>query len=627
MPKILEQLNRPVDRLCRRPMHLRAAVVLLVPALVLLLSQFITIQSVEKTAEWFVRYPGNALYGWFVLALVQLNLWGATGSLFWSSFLLIVPGEVLSFVSYYENIVNGVPLRVSDFVMVGAAGSLISFLGELRPTLAGAVSVAAGILLLVLLYKLTRGSPRLGRGSRAVIAASSLLVMVVVTLPQINTVPLWEHEETVAESYARQGFLLGLYRSVAPTVVEQPARYSQEWMEQILAEIPEDEGTNAAGEVQPTVVFFMSESFFDVTRLPNVEFSGDPVSSYHALSKACTSGHFYSNTYGGGTGNVEMEVFTGLSSSMLGVHVTPTTMDEELYGSLPSIVKLFKAQGYQTAVVHAFSDELYNRGVTFPRIGFDELYFEDSFPENTERKGGYISDSALVDQAIRVYEQRDKSKPMFLYVLSMENHQPYPEDKFEENCPITATGETLTELEEGILNSIVTGIYDADQSLRKIVNYFAEQEEPVMLVFWGDHLPSLYTGTETGTVYTSLYFVGADDLNGLTEEELKRMVSTDYLIWTNYEQEPLPDEDTSSMMLGVQVLDRLGIPKSPFFRYVSHLEDSMLLYREKLFLAADGTPTRDIPEQLLPEIQTYAAMLYDMLYGEQYITDRLNAVP
>lgn len=623
----MANLATKLKRLSTDSIFIHAAVILLVPALVLLLSQFITIQSVGETLRWFAEYPINAAKGWFVLFLLLLILYGATGSLFWGSGLLIVPCMILSFVSYYENVVNGVPLRISDFVMVGAAGSLVNFLGELKPTLAGVVSVVAGILLLVLLRRYTRSSHKPRRSSRAVMAVGALTVMVVVTLPQINTVPLWEQEETVAETYARQGFLLGLYHSIAPTVVEKPANYSQEWMEQVLEQIPEDTGDQTAAETQPTVIFFMSESFFDVTRLPNVEFSGDPVSTYHALSKACTSGHFYSNTYGGGTGNVEMEVFTGLSSSMLGVHVTPTTMNEELYQSLPSIAKLFKAQGYQTAAVHAYSDELYNRAVTFPQIGFDQMYFEDSFPKNAQRKGGYISDSALVDQAIRVYEQRDKSKPLFLYVLSMENHQPYPEDKFEENCPITATGEGLTELEEGILNSIVTGIYDADQSLRKIVNYFAQQEEPVMLVFWGDHLPSLYTGTETGTVYTSLNFVGADDLEGLTEEELKRMVSTDYVIWTNYEEEPLPDEDTSAMMLGVQVLDRLGIPKSPFFRYVSHLEDSMLLYREKLFLAADGTPSRDIPEELMPEIQTYAAMLYDMLYGEQYITEQLNTVP
>ena len=78
------------------------------------------------------------------------------------------------------------------------------------------------------------------------------------------------------------------------------------------------------------------------------------------------------------------------------------------------------------------------------------------------------------------------------------------------------------------------------------------------------------------------------------------------------------------MMLGVQVLDRLGFAKPCFFDYVSYLGQDMLLYREKLFLTADGTASREIPEELMPEIERYAAILYDMLYGEQYITEQLN---
>lgn len=213
---------------------------------------------------------------------------------------------------------------------------------------------------------------------------------------------------------------------------------------------------------------------------------------------------------------------------------------------------------------------------------------------------------------------------MFLYVLSMENHQPYPADKFEKNSPIQAEGYDLTEEEQGVLDSIVTGIHDADASLGKMIRYFSQQKEPVMLVFWGDHLPSLYTGMESSTVYTGLDFVEAASLDDLTENELKKMVSTNYLIWTNYEEEPLPDQDTSSMMLGVQVLDRLGFAKPCFFDYVSYLGQDMLLYREKLFLTADGTASRGIPEELMPEIERYAAILYDMLYGEQYVTEQLN---
>ncbi len=70
--------------------------------------------------------------------------------------------------------------------------------------------------------------------------------------------------------------------------------------------------------VKPNVVLVVSESFFDPTRLPGVSFSADPVPNFHALADAFPSGVFLSNTYAGGTGNVEMELFTGIPSAFLG---------------------------------------------------------------------------------------------------------------------------------------------------------------------------------------------------------------------------------------------------------------------------------------------------------------------
>ena len=67
----------------------------------------------------------------------------------------------------------------------------------------------------------------------------------------------------------------------------------------------------------PDIIFVTSESFFDVTRLPGLTFSQDPLPNFHRLSETCTNGPFLSNTYGGGTGHVEMEMFTGLTSSLL----------------------------------------------------------------------------------------------------------------------------------------------------------------------------------------------------------------------------------------------------------------------------------------------------------------------
>lgn len=109
---------------------LRIPMLLLVPACILFLSQYITIQSLWGTLCWFGGHLAAAAGGWGLLLLILLVLYAASGSLFWSSILLTVPCVVLPFVSYYENLVNGVPFRISDFFMVGAAGMPDWFFGR-----------------------------------------------------------------------------------------------------------------------------------------------------------------------------------------------------------------------------------------------------------------------------------------------------------------------------------------------------------------------------------------------------------------------------------------------------------------------------------------------------------------
>lgn len=73
----------------------------------------------------------------------------------------------------------------------------------------------------------------------------------------------------------------------------------------------------ATTDIKPNVVFIMSEAFWDVTSLPNVTFSEDPIPNFHALSKECISGYMLSPTYGGVTDNVEFEVMTAFSLKYL----------------------------------------------------------------------------------------------------------------------------------------------------------------------------------------------------------------------------------------------------------------------------------------------------------------------
>jgi phosphoglycerol transferase MdoB-like AlkP superfamily enzyme len=253
---------------------------------------------------------------------------------------------------------------------------------------------------------------------------------------------------------------------------------------------------------RPSIVFLMSESFFDVTKLPNVTFSEDPLPNFHRLSASSTNGGFHSNTYSGGTGNVEMEMFTGISGVMLKESETLTSLASgERYRALPSMVRQLREAGYRTTAIHAHTNSLFERSLSFPAIGFEEVLFSDSFPEDVEIKGGYVSDMALAREMIRLFEARSQADPHFLYALSMENHQPYTANKFAEPLEIELSSPVLTQEDLGVLSALVQGLMDADESLGFLLDYFEAQDEPVIFVFCGDHLPGMYLSKEE-TVYS-----------------------------------------------------------------------------------------------------------------------------
>ena len=406
----------------------------------------------------------------------------------------------------------------------------------------------------------------------------------------------------------------------------EPDAYSEDGMNRILLQLKADAEETGEPEAEPNVILLVSESFFDPTRLPGVEFDADPIPNFHALAEEFPTGAFLSNTYAGGTGNVEMELFTGIPSAFLGAGESLTSLqDPTAYSRVPSLARAFGDAGYETFFVHSYGDILYDRDMNIPRMGFDQLVYQEDFTVDKTYAGGYVSDDTLADQLIAQFEAKGDG-PLFLYGLSMENHQPYYAGKFDTPAPVAAAAEGLTEEEQGVLDALLHGLWDADAALGKLVDYFSQVEEPTILVFVGDHLPGLSLDAG-GTLYTSLGYSSTSDTSQWAPEELKRMHATDILVWNNYGAELELGAETSCTLLGTQLLGWAGVPKPLYFQWVDRAMDQMLLYRERLFVTADGTPWHEPTEDCAALVADWKNIVYDMLYGEQYITQALTEPP
>lgn len=595
------------------------------PLATVFLCQAVMLQSLPAAWEWMMAHPFAALWSYVVLLLLQMCLERMTTSLFFAVAAIFIPCFLLAVASYLKTLANGVPLLLSDLTMIGQTAEITGFLNP-QVGIGGLtwLSILIALILLFLVFLWTRPLHRMGRLKRLLTAGGLALALVTVLLLPVTgaLMDAEEEGENQAGRNDRLGVLAGMYAAARKRVGEEPDEYTEDNMNRILLRISADAPRVVAPQEKPNVVVILSESFFDPTRLPNITYSTDPVPNYHALARKFPSGRFATNAYAGGTGLAEMEILTGVPAGMVeGEEVLTTISAAGAYDRIPSIVKAFIGQGYETAYVHSHTDTLYGRTDHIPALGFQTILFRDDFTVERTTTGGYVSDDTFADQLIAQFEK--KEGPIFLYGLSMENHQPYRTNKFDEPSPVEATSHLLEGDALKMTESMLHGIYDADASLGKLIDYFSKVEEPTILVFMGDHLPRPIFG-ENDTLYDRLGYSSSADTMTWSPEELQWMLETDYLVWNNYGAELDVPETLSTAGIGSRLLDWAGLPKPLYFYWVDTAMESMRIYRDRLFITADGVPYHEPPAECEAVVKRFRTIVYDILYGEHYAAQALT---
>lgn len=169
-----------------------------------------------------------------------------------------------------------------------------------------------------------------------------------------------------------------------------------------------------------------------------------------------------------------------------------------------------KAAGYQTVFMHPHSLEFYGRNQLMPVIGFDAVD-DCSTVQHTPLPGEYMSDTVLGEAIINRLE--GATAPLFLYAVTMENHAPWP------GSPQEALQHYLRHLQS------------SDAMLGRLMAWLEEQDKLALLVFFGDHRPSIqgiaYQDRERSTPYVALSFPEckkATSTCALTPAELHHLI-------------------------------------------------------------------------------------------------------
>lgn len=328
--------------------------------------------------------------------------------------------------------------------------------------------------------------------------------------------------------YQTNGFAAGFVSFLQKMKVEKPAGYTETAVEQLLDSYIDEEGTSStadASQKKPTIIAIMNESFSDLSALGPLSCTEEHLAFLHSLKddpRTIEYGWNYVSTRGGGTSTTEFEYLTGNSMAFTN-GINPYSGFD--FTDVPSMVSNLKSQGYHTIAMHPEYAENWRRNLVYPKLGFDEFMFIDSFAESDRTIWDRVSDLGDYQKLIEVYEAQ--TGPSFIFNVTMQNHGGY---EFLSELP----SEEIVDIDEAYRGYTDVQMYEsliakADKSLAYLMHYFEKVDEPVILCFFGDHQPSLNSEFEN-----ALQEAGrtAEDTDlSITET----CYAVPYFIWSNYD--------------------------------------------------------------------------------------------
>lgn len=104
---------------------------------------------------------------------------------------------------------------------------------------------------------------------------------------------------------------------------------------------------------------------------------------------------------------------------------------------LPSLPRLLKDNGYQTATFHTNVVEFWNRGELYDSLGFDHYYDRSFFGEDDVFFFGASDDTLYSKTADKLKEMSNEGQPFYAQIISMSAHHPFtiPEEKYRMKLP------------------------------------------------------------------------------------------------------------------------------------------------------------------------------------------------
>ena len=443
----------------------------------------------------------------------------------------------------------------------------------LSPGLVVAVLIGLGILVLFFIWMFRKGWKFQGKMRywlNIPLIVVGVAAFALTSKLAIDNRLLSTYFGNIAYAYQDYGYPYCLAVTIFDTGINEPNGYSKALMEDIV---------NSEGEIKETkkkntdvnILFLQLETFIDPTEVNFLSFSEDPIPNFRKLSEEYSSGYYKVPAVGAGTANTEFESITGMSLHYFGAGEYPykTILKEK---TCESAAYDLKNLGYSTHAIHNNEANFYGRRTVFSRLGFDTFTSEEYMPDISDTTPmGWVKDHILTDEIFKAMESTEG--PDYVYTISVQGHGDYPTEPVLSDPEIKVTG-AESEEKNNAWEYYVNQLHEMDQFVKELTDRLSEFDERVVLVMYGDHLPTM----------------------DLKVEDMKNryLFQTKYVMWSNFDMKK-KDKNIAAYQMAAEVFNRLGIHEGTVFNYHQ---------------------TRKGSRNYQLDLQ---ALQYDILYGKQYV--------
>ncbi len=547
---------------------------LLIPVLALIALENYTFVITNLTVKIFIL---NLLFLYFLYGLMIFAL----GSVFRGVLTATLVPMLFGLANYYVFTFRGTMIVPWDFYSIRTAASVAD---NYSFTITWKVCFSI-ILFVLMIVAASKSDVRLKKPQIRIPSAAVFLLAlgVYVVSIQYDSVQTFFGMDktlfTINVFYRNNGIAAAFLGNLHFLRIEEPDGYSADKVEEIAEGYGEDEDT-AAGDVTEyaNIIVLMNETFSDLSVWGDFETSEEVMPNFRAYQDECIGGEIYVSVKGGNTANTEYEFLTGDTMGFLPAGSVP--YQQYIKSEMPAMPSYLKSLGYDTLAVHPYNATGWDRDKVYEYFGFDEFLSRKDF-HNPETMRDYVSDSAAFEKIIEEYEKKDEDSRLFAFEVTMQNHGGYSKESPGFDIYLTLPEVTSKSTQVTALEKYLTLMNESDKALGEIVEYFRDVDEPTVIVMFGDHQPSDYITNMVQRI------VGVDEPE--TVEEIQQGYRVPFVIWTNYDVEPVYYEGTSVNYLGGLVLQAAGVPLTDYQEYLMNLMQTLPIINANAIRDANGT--------------------------------------